>query len=359
MAWWGWVANVAGALLVFAMIGEVLVTVLHSDADGPATRSVHRILWRGVAAVASSAGPRRRLVLTMAAPLMMMATLILWVSVFILGFALVYWPHLEHGFIAATPGARPHGFVDAYYVSGVTGTVLGYGDVTPATGWMKVLCVTQSAIGFALLSGILAWVLGLVEGLHDRVALASRVHDASGGTDDGVDLLVRLALAEPPPMMHARLLSIDTALKALDARFRQYPILDVYYRSRRPHDDPEVTLRTLTDATAAGHLLSTDTRFSALRVVFDDLDRTLTGALRHVTEQYLSSTARRAVTSPSPEATDRRHLAHVHDRLARAIEELSLREDDEAHTRALELVHRARVTLDALEALSGRRNDPQ
>jgi hypothetical protein len=357
MVWWGWVANVAGALLVLSMILEVLVTVLHSDADGPAAQAVHRALWRIVMIATRSPGPRRRVALSMAAPLMMMATLVLWVSLFILGFALVYWPHLEHGFVATRSGAVFRGFVDALYMSGVTGTVLGYGDITPAAGWLKVLCVTQSAIGFALLSGIVAWFVGIVGGLHDRIALAARLHDASGGTDDGVELLIRLVRTESPSMTHARLLSIDAALQALGARFRQYPILDIYYRSRRPHDDPEVMLRTLADATAAGRLLGEDPRFSELRAAFEDLDRTLVGVFRHVADQYLPRTVRAALASPSPDAPDRGHLAAIEARLARSFERLSRSDADESRANALELVHRARVTLDALDELTGWRSD--
>jgi hypothetical protein len=119
---WDWIASVGGALLIFTMLVEVVVTVLHPDLDGAIVRAVHRIIWRALILTSRGFRRGRRALLALAGPIMMTATLLVWVGMFIVGFALIVWPHLDAEFLAAEELGRLD-FVDALYFSGVTGTV--------------------------------------------------------------------------------------------------------------------------------------------------------------------------------------------------------------------------------------------
>jgi hypothetical protein len=61
----------------------------------------------------------------------LVATLFVWVGLFILAFALMVWPHMNGAAFSSASGLEPLGFVDALYYSGGTGTVLRFGDITP------------------------------------------------------------------------------------------------------------------------------------------------------------------------------------------------------------------------------------
>ena len=70
-------------------------------------------------------------------------------------------------------GSRPRragGFLDALYVSFVTLVTLGYGDLAPASGWLRVVAPAEALLGFVILTGAITWVLSTTR--------------ASGGCDD-------------------------------------------------------------------------------------------------------------------------------------------------------------------------------
>ena len=79
--------------------------------------------------------------------------------------------------------------VDAFYYAGVTITVLGYGDITPLTGPLKILTFVGSASGFALLTRIVAYMIEIVATISERNKFAFRVVDESGGSS-GIGLIL-------------------------------------------------------------------------------------------------------------------------------------------------------------------------
>jgi hypothetical protein len=89
-------------------------------------------------------------------------TFMMWAVAFVLGLSLVVWPNLED--YRSKPGlSRPLGFIDAFYYSGVTVSVLGYGDITPTTGPLKVLAVAASGLGFAVLTGLVTYLVQVIQ----------------------------------------------------------------------------------------------------------------------------------------------------------------------------------------------------
>src|SRR3970040_2049431 len=129
------------------------IPIFHKDFEGPLAKAVQHSTWRLTIAIARRTRRGRRLLVSMAGPVMVLFTLAAWLSLYVLGFTIVVWPQIREAFLT-DPGIDPSrmGFVDALYYSGVTGTTLGFGDIAPATSLFKALVFVQSALGFVMLT---------------------------------------------------------------------------------------------------------------------------------------------------------------------------------------------------------------
>ncbi|WP_282693794.1 potassium channel family protein [Streptomyces sp. CC208A] len=257
-----WLATPLGALLVLLILREVFHTLWHPTRHGGLSRTVMRAVWR----LSAHRGARRRPA-GLAGPLGMVTVLAVWMLAVAVGWALVYWPRMPQDFSYA-PGLAPaeHASpVDALYLSLVNLTTLGFGDIAPTAGWLRVLAPLEALVGFVLLSATVTWILGIYPALARRRALAlrlshvrrSRVTARALDSDGGAALLDGLAAA------------LSTA--AVD--FMQYP--ESYYF----HDGEENTALprqlgyALGLADRADEARHPDVRLSAsvLRRALDDL----------------------------------------------------------------------------------------
>jgi hypothetical protein len=95
----------------------------------------------------------------------------------VLGWGIVYLPHLPEEFVLqqGVDAAQRGGPLDAVYLSLVTLATLGFGDVVPEAGWLRVAVPVQALVGFGLLSAATSWVLQVYPALHRRRALAVRL----------------------------------------------------------------------------------------------------------------------------------------------------------------------------------------
>jgi hypothetical protein len=194
---WGYAAMMLGAALVLWSLIEVWLTIYHKDLDGPATRALQSAVWRVFHLSGRTWRDARRMLLSFAGPVMVLATFGLWVVLFLLGSALMVWPNLAEGY-RTEDELGDLGFIDALYYAGVTGTVLGYGDITPLTPLLKVLTFFISGYGFILLGGGITYLLSVVNGASRRNVLALRVRAATHRTGDGV-LLIQDAMQRQEP----------------------------------------------------------------------------------------------------------------------------------------------------------------
>lgn len=54
----------------------------------------------------------------------------------------------------------------------MTLATLGYGDIAPATGWLRALAPLEAVVGFALVTAGISWTLALYPALSRQRALA-------------------------------------------------------------------------------------------------------------------------------------------------------------------------------------------
>jgi Ion channel len=170
--WTDWLITGLGAVLVLVAMRDIFHTIWHPSGRGDLSHLLMRGLWR--------LGQRRRNrgsagVLT--GPVALACVIGMWLVLLVAGGTLVYVPHMPEGFVL-DPGldaAERSQVLDAVYLSVVTLATLGFGDIVPASGWLRVVVPMQALIGFALLTGSVTWVLQVYPALTRRRALAVRI----------------------------------------------------------------------------------------------------------------------------------------------------------------------------------------
>jgi hypothetical protein len=95
-----WIVTAAVAGLLGLVALDIYRTVLHSrGSSGPVTEALIRAVWRLARAAAfRRSRPGRHYLLNHVGPLLLPGTVATLVALIILGYALLYWPHLPAGF---------------------------------------------------------------------------------------------------------------------------------------------------------------------------------------------------------------------------------------------------------------------
>ncbi|MCZ7461956.1 potassium channel family protein [Streptomyces sp. WMMC940] len=167
-----WLVSLLGAGLVMLALRDVFHTLWHPTRHGGLSRHIMAALW-GL----SQRLPLRRQAAGLAGPLAMVAVVSMWAGTVIVGWALIYWPHVPDAFSFAA-GLEPtqHGGpVDSLYISLVTVSTLGLGDIAPTEPWLRIVAPLEGLVGFALLTATVSWILEIYPALTRRRALALRL----------------------------------------------------------------------------------------------------------------------------------------------------------------------------------------
>lgn len=161
--------------------------------------------------------------LLVAAPVAMACQFAAWVAVAWLGFALIYLPWIESFAYSPSVAFGDAGLPDALYVSGVSLTTVGFGDVVAATDPLRLATVLEAATGLAVITAAITYLLSVYP-------LVSEVRTAAitAGAGDARDAL-RLALDGGP----TELAELRRTLVRVDQHLKRFPIL-YYFHSPRP-----------------------------------------------------------------------------------------------------------------------------
>ncbi len=168
------VLTIIGAFLILLGLWDMFHSLLHPRGRG----SVSHAILQGVWALSRSLHHRFG---SAAGPAGMVVVTILWVLFQVVGWALIYLPHIPGGF-SYGPGVDPARYPDlmqALVVSAVTLSTLGFGDVVPVQPALRMLAPVQALTGFALLTGALSWFTQAFPPLSRRRALAMDIDGLS------------------------------------------------------------------------------------------------------------------------------------------------------------------------------------
>lgn len=224
------IAAAVGAVLLTLLLTDVFATVfIERGGPGPVSGLLYTMLWRCWCRLCRLTRGHRRRLLAVGGPLLLPLTVLLWAVELVLGFALLYLPEAE-GFFSPDPsGSAP--FVTALYVSGYSASTLGVGDVYPQTVALRLLTTTEAALGFAVFSVSIAYLLSVYGALRQSKALAleiSRFLDLDH-QPDGLQVLCSAIQHGREDELAYGLHAISTRLVQVSEAQQQYPLVEYFH----------------------------------------------------------------------------------------------------------------------------------
>ena len=163
-------ATAAGVTLIALAGRDVFDALFHPEGRSTLARGLMRALW----ALLRRRGRGAR-AFVLAGPLGLVLVFATWAGLLVAGWSLIFLPHVPEGFHHAAEGAPDSDLIEAVNVSLVTLTTLGFGDVTPAEPWLRLVVPLEALLGFGLLSASISWLLLIHPALARRRSLAYEI----------------------------------------------------------------------------------------------------------------------------------------------------------------------------------------
>ncbi len=164
------VIAVLGLAIVVTGLLDMFQTLLYPSGNGWLSTAVMRAVWW----LSKLSRHRMR---SASGAVAMMAVILMWLFLQVLGWALVYYPYVPEGFAYAPniDHTAYNDFAEAYYLSLVTIATLGFGDVVGTGPWLRFAPALEAVAGFALLTAALAWFSQVWPPLARRRSLAAEL----------------------------------------------------------------------------------------------------------------------------------------------------------------------------------------
>lgn len=166
----GIAVSIAGIVLVLVGLLDMFRTLLHPPGSGTLSSAVMKGAWKASMALGHRAG-------SVVGPASMVAAVLVWVLLLGGGWAMIFGPHLPGSF-SFSSGAdleRTGVVVESLYVSYMTLSTLGLGDVIPLTSGLRLATTIEALTGFALLTSAMTWFVQVYPPLMRRRSLGLRL----------------------------------------------------------------------------------------------------------------------------------------------------------------------------------------
>jgi Ion channel len=240
-----WFLIPLGVFLIFAGILDVFFTVLHYDGFGFLSSRLYHRLYGSVRFLTRLLPRRyRALGLSMAAPLMVPATIVVWILLLSWGYAFIYYKGMLDGnFSLSVPSLDPS-FWESLYFSGITISTLGLGDVTPTSGLYQVIAVSEALNGFGILTLAITYVLGIYGVFQQLGVLAAGLYHQAQDTRDPLSILTPHFPEGQHRGLETHMMQLHRGLVEIYEGMRRYPIV-YYYHSRRAYRSHPYALRMI------------------------------------------------------------------------------------------------------------------
>ncbi|MGA2534743.1 MAG: potassium channel family protein [Terracidiphilus sp.] len=178
-------------------------------------------------------------------PMSLIFLLALWAAGLLLGFALIYY---ALGSPFNDTGQGP-GFWSDLYVSGTTIFTLGLGDVTPHTGWVRVVIILESGTGLGLLAVVMGYFPVLYAAFSRREVSISLLDARAGSPPTAAELLRRHAYEGGHSALSLLLVEWERWSAELLESHISYPLL-CYFRSQHTNQSWISALTAVLDTSA-------------------------------------------------------------------------------------------------------------
>jgi len=161
------VSSLVGVVLVVIAFRDIFDSLFHPEGRAAVGRLVSRAVWVTVRRL----GRGRPRVAGLAGPLVLVAVISTWALLLIVGWALIYLPHVNTGFdIPQNVGGGD--LVNALHISLNGLTTLGASDAIAEPGWLRIVNPLEALVGFGLLTASVSWLLLVYPALGRRRSLA-------------------------------------------------------------------------------------------------------------------------------------------------------------------------------------------
>jgi hypothetical protein len=178
-------------------------------------------------------------------PLSLIVLLGLWACSLIFGFALLQYGGGEH----LLTGNLKINFRLLLYHSGETFFTLGYGDITPASGFSRVLSVAEAGLGFAFLGVVIGYLPTIYSAFSRREIEISLLDARAGSPPSAAELLTRAASSQDQRTLDQLFRDWERwAAEVLESHL-SYPVLS-FYRSQHSNQSWLGALAVVLDATS-------------------------------------------------------------------------------------------------------------
>lgn len=174
-------ARLVGVLLVALVAVDIFQTVLLPSARGLLSGLWARLLWALASGLPGPVGHRAR---QAAGPLSIVTTIVSWLGLLWLAFALFYLPSV--GALAYSPDVAFEGedLVAALYFSGTALTTLGLGDIAAQSDALRLLVILESASGLAVFTAALGYLPAIYTVVSDLRTSAESTSDLQATTPE-------------------------------------------------------------------------------------------------------------------------------------------------------------------------------
>jgi hypothetical protein len=286
-----------------------------------------QLIWNAVGKLIRSSS-RRDSFRGYTAPLSLLALVVFWAALFVVGYGLLLWGLA----LPLSTAHSPVSFTTYLYLSSTTFFALGLGDVTPLPGLGRFLLVSEAALGFIFLALVISYIPVLYQAFSRRELRISLLDARAGSPGTAVELLLRNCsgpAGERVEELRALLREWELWCADILESHLSYPIL-AFYRSQHEQQSWVGALTIILD-TCALILTTVDTE-SAPRVSVDAAKFTFAMA-RHAVVDLVQ-----VLNIPPPKAANRlssAQFSHLRELLTTG--GIRLREDPPSQQQLSEL----------------------
>ncbi|KIL51722.1 membrane protein [Jeotgalibacillus alimentarius] len=226
------------ALLAIALIDFIWTTLWVEGGAGPVTNTFSNGVWRVMKGISMGNSS----ILSLAGPLILVMTIIIWVIMFWAGWTLIFAS--QFGSLFNTQNGLPADFMDHIYFTGYVFFTLGNGEIVPNGDNWKILTTLATGTGMFSITFAVTYLLSVLSAVTQKRAFAQSV---SGVGKSGTDIVTSAWNGRDLHNLDLLLNSFSTELSKLTAQHQAYPILH-HYHSINSETEGVVAVSTLDEA---------------------------------------------------------------------------------------------------------------
>jgi Ion channel len=241
---------VAGAALILLVFWEALETIVYPrrvSRKFRLTRVSYRATsppWRALARLVPP-GEGREILVSVYGPLSLLALLLVWAVLLVMGFALLHWG----GGSQLQAPADLRGFAADVCFSGATLFTLTLGDMTPVSKLERLLTMLEAGTGIALPAMVIGYLPSLSQAFSRREVNVTLLDARAGSPPSAGELLIRQTGPGAGEALAQLLEQWDRWAAELLQTHVSFPVL-AYYRSQHQNESWVAALTTILDVCA-------------------------------------------------------------------------------------------------------------